>query len=694
MATLEKIRNKAGVLITGFIGVALLAFVMSDLMKPGKSMFSSTANEIGKIDGQAIDAQEFQNQLEKLEEWTRLQYQGRSLDENTMNRLHEQAWEQLVREKILTKEYEKLGIVVSDDELMDLIVGKNVHPGIQQMFTDPQTNTFNRQMAIESYKRRKENPQALFYWEYLVEQIKNERLYNKYTALLKNGMMVTSSVVKSEVEGKKHNVDFEFVVKRYASVSDSAISVSTSEIKDYYNSHKEDFKQVANRDVEYVTFDVVPSQADDAATKEIALKAKEQFGNPATDAATFINRNSDNSPYRVQNQKLDDVAVNLRGFAASATVGEVYGPYFEGNAYKLTRLVAIKQLADSVKARHILIAANTPNGTKVADSLFTLAKIGSDFAELARKNSADQGSAVNGGDLGWFKEGMMVPEFNDACFNNSKGSIVKVQSQYGWHIINVQEVGKPTTKYELATYEKNVTYSQKTYSDIYNQATRFASENETKAQFEKSIQAKNLTPRFARELKANDRNVASLASPRQLVKWAFEAEVGDVSPIFEFGDKFVVATLINAREEGYASVNDAQSAIKATLVKDKKAAKFIEELKGFANGSSLSAASAKAGNPVQTATGINFSAYQVPGAGFEPALVALATNSAQGVVSQPVKGESGVYLAKVTAVNPTSTNPETEKAQLNQSASYKVDYKAYDALKNKAEIKDQRSKFY
>jgi peptidyl-prolyl cis-trans isomerase D len=691
MATLEKIRNKAGILISVFIGVALFAFVMSDLMKPGKSMFASSANEIGEIDGDPIAAQEFSAQLETLTEWTRMQYQGRSLDENTNNRLHDQAWEQLVREKLLAKEYEKLGITVTEDELLDLIIGKNAHPAIQQMFNNPDKGGFDRQMAAESYKRRKENAQAAFYWDYVVEQIKIERLYNKYTSLIKKGMFVTSSLVKNEVEGKKNNVDFEFVVKRYASVSDSSISVSPSEIKDYYNSNKEDYKQEATRDVEYVTFDVAPSAEDNKATQEMASKAKEQFANPSTDAAQFINRNSDNAPYTARNLKIDDVAVNLRVFASTAAAGEVYGPYFEGDSYKLTRLVAVKQIPDSVKARHILIPANTPNGDKVADSLFRLARIGSDFAELARNNSKDPGSAVNGGDLGWFKEGMMVPEFNDACFNNNKGDVVKVQSQYGYHIINIQDIGKTVTKYELATYEKKVTYSQKTYQDIYAQATRFASENDTKAKFEKSVQSKNLTPRYARDLKANDRMVASLESPRQMVKWAFEVEAGEVSPIFEFGDKFVVATLINQKEEGYASVNDVQNEIKAKLVKDKKAAKFIDELKGS---STMAVASSKAGNAVQTATGINFSSFQVPGAGFEPALVALATNSAQNVVSQPVKGESGVYVVNVTASHAGNSSAEAEKAQLNQQASYKVDYKAYDALKMKAEIKDQRYKFY
>jgi peptidyl-prolyl cis-trans isomerase D len=695
MATLERIRNKAGILITAFIGLALLAFVLTDLLQPGKSMFGSAENEIGKIDGAPLMAEDFQNQYQALEEWTRLQYQRSSLDENTTNRLHDQAWEQMIRENLLAKEYEKLGIVVTDLEMLSQISGKNAHAAIQQMFTDPQTGVFSQQAAAESYKRRRENPTATFFWDYMIYQIKNERLYNKYSSLLKKGMYVNSVQVKNEVSSKSQNVDFEYVVKRYTALSDSSITVSDSEIKNYYAKNKENYKQEESRDVQYVTFDVTPSEADNQAVRDLVTKAKESFSNPKTDAALFINRGSDNAPYNARNQKLDDVPANLRGFAETAQLGEVYGPYFEGNAYKLTRLVAVKQLPDSVKARHILISSQTPNAAKTADSIFALAKSGKDFAELARTNSQDPGSAINGGDLGWFNEGMMVKPFNDACFEGDKGDLVKVETQFGWHIINIQDKGKPVSKYELATYVKNVVYSQKTYNDIYAQANQFASENDTFEKFEKAIKEKNLSPRFGREIKANDRRIGTLESPRQLVKWAFDADKGEMSPIFEMGNQFVLASLIGSKEQGTAAVNDVKDQIKAELIKEKKAETLLAELNKAAQGSQrISDVAQKTGLQVQTATEINFASFQVPGAGFEPALVALATSSKPNTVSKAVKGENGVFVVSVTNQSNGSATAESEKAQLAQATQYKVDYKAFDALKAKAEIKDNRIKFY
>ncbi|MFT3740253.1 MAG: peptidylprolyl isomerase [Breznakibacter sp.] len=697
MATLERIRNKAGIFITIFIGVALFAFVLTDLLQPGRSLFGQKANEIGNVNGSSIMVEEFQNHYDALEEWTRLQYQRSSLDENTTNRLHEQAWDQLLRQNILGHEYELLGIKVTDQEMVSQIGGVTPHPAIQQMFTNPDNGMFDRQMALESYQRRRENPTAEFFWNYMIEQIKIERLYNKYSSLLKNGMYVTSMQADKEIEAKKNNVTFDYLVKRYSTISDSSISVSSDEIKAFYKKHKENFKQEATRDIQYITFDIVPSEADTKAVEDIVTKAKTTFSDPATDVAQYINRNSDNAPYAAKNLKADEIAQNLRLFATTAQPNEVFGPYFEGSAYKLTRLVAIKQVPDSVKARHILVSANTPNADKTADSLFTLAKKGSDFAELARKNSQDPGSAVNGGDLGWFREGMMVKPFNDACFNNDKGDIVKVQSQFGWHIIQVQDKGKPVTKYELATYEKAVVYSPRTYSDIFTKANLFVSGNDTQEKFEKAVKDQNLTPRFGRDIRANDRRVGALESPRSLVKWAFEAEKGDISPIFELGNQIVIAVLTGQKEEGYASVNDVQNQIKAELVKEKKAEKLIAELKSASQGGqSLNQIAQKVGAEVQAASGINFNSYQVPGAGFEPTLVALAAFSPANTISQPIKGENGVYLVYVTGVSTqdNGSDVDAEKAQLAQANQYKVDYKAFEALRAKSKIKDNRIKFY
>lgn len=694
MATLERIRNKAGILITIFIGLALFAFILTDFLSSGKTIFKKASMDVGEIDGSSISIQEYQNRLSEIEEWTKLQYGRASLDENTTHQIQDQTWEMMVREKILTQEYEKLGIEVTDDEMLNMLTGKDVHPGIRQMFTDPQTGIFDGAMVIESLKRKKEDPRANFYWDFMLKQLKDERLYSKYIALLKKGMYVTTAQAKLEAEAKKKAVDFDFIVKRYSTVSDSSIAVSDSEIKNYYKKNIKDFKQEASRDIQYITFDVVPSEEDKQKTAEAVEKAKVKFADAATDPVQFINMNSDNAPYRKQNLTLEQVNNQLRLFIASANVGEVYGPYQEGESFMLTKLVAIKSLPDSAKARHILVRAEEMDAEKKADSLLALAKSGSDFATLARNNSQDPGSAVNGGDLGWFKEGMMVPTFNDACFGGKKGDIVKVESQFGWHIIHIQDLGKATTKYELATYEKKVTFSQKTYQQMYADVNKFAATNDTREKFEKAVKDQNLTVRYGRDIVAGERRLGALESPRELIKWAHEASISDLSPIYEFGNQFVLAVLTGAKEEGTTPVSEVKNLIVAELAKEKKAAAMTEEFNKAKSSGNLNAIAQQMGLTVQSASQINFAAFQVMGAGVEPALVGLATGATSGVIAGPVKGENGVYLITVTNVAEQAVSEEGEKAQAQQTAGFKVDYQAYESLKKNIEITDKRSKFY
>jgi len=322
---------------------------------------------------------------------------------------------------------------------------------------------------------------------------------------------------------------------------------------------------------------------------------------------------------------------------------------------------------------------------------------GADFADLARKNSKDNGSAINGGDLNWFKEGSMVKPFNDACFNGKKGDVVKVQSQFGVHIIEIQAVGKLVTKYNIATLGREVKYSTKTYQQIYSNANKFAATNNTADKFKEGIKTDNLTPRFA-TLKATDRNVSGLEGSRRLVQWAFESGVNDMSPtIYEFGNQFVIAVVTEAVEEGYQNVGDAavKSTIKSILANDKKAEMIMKKFTdNTASSQSLSSLAQKMDSRVQSAVGINFGSFQVAGAGMEPALIALASLSDVDKISIPVKGNQGVYVVKVTS-EAISDTPDVDntKAQMESINSNKA-YRLAPSIREKAEIEDERLKYF
>lgn len=696
MATLERIRKKGGVLVAFMVGFALLAFILTDFFS-GQGGGQPSSIEVGEVNGTAISYTAYQNEITQAEDFRKLSSGQSSIDENVQFQIRQSVWDQMVMDVVMGEKYEKTGIAVTTDEIIDMATGKNPHPGIRQMFTDPQTGSFSQSAVVNFLRNRKRDPNANFYWEFLQKSLVNEKLATKYNNLFQKGFYVTSSQASNEANANLRNVDFDFVAVNYTSIPDSTVSVSKSEISTYFNAHKDNFKQEAERTIQYVTFLVEPSEEDKRMAEKWINDIKPEFSNPTTDPAQFVTMNSD-IPYQDQNLKDDDVRLALKDFVANGQQGDVYGPYLEDDTYKLSRLVSVKQMPDSVKARHILIQEQDPvRANAIADSLMNLIDKGADFADLARKNSKDTGSAINGGDLNWFKEGTMVKPFNDACFNAKKGDVVKVETQFGVHIIQVQDLGQLVTKYNIATLGREIKYSSKTYQQVYSAANKFAASNNTPSKFKEGFKTENLTPRFA-TLRATDRDVAGLEGSRRLVQWAFEAKVNDMSPtIYEFGNQFVIALVTDVVKEGYQNVEDREvaSAIKSILAKDKKAEiikKRFEEHK--ATSQSLSSLAQKMDSRVQSATDINFASFQVPGVGMEPALIALASLSDVDKISAPVQGNQGVYVVKVTSEQVgESADVESARAQLENMSTNKA-FRLAPSIKEKAEIKDDRLKYF
>lgn len=398
MATLERIRKKGGVLVAFMVGFALLAFILTDFFSGKGGGQQPSSIEVGNVNGTVINYDAYQNEITQAEDFRKLSSGQSSLDENMQFQIRQQVWEEMVMNIVMGEKYENVGINVTTDEVIDMATGKNPHPGIRQMFTDPQTGVFSQAAVLNFLRARKTDPNRNFYWQFLQKSLVNEKLNTKYTNLFQKGFYVTTSQINSEANAKLRNVDFDFVAVNYNTIPDTAVTVSSSDIKTYYNDNKDDFKQDAERTIQYVTFVVNPSEEDKQMAEKWINDIKPEFSKPETDATQFVTMNSD-LPYEDRNLKIEDVRIAIKDFVEKAKEGDVYGPYFEDETYKLSRVVAIKQMPDSVKARHILIQEQDPaKGNAIADSLINLINKGADFASLARSNSKDTGSAINGGD--------------------------------------------------------------------------------------------------------------------------------------------------------------------------------------------------------------------------------------------------------------------------------------------------------
>jgi peptidyl-prolyl cis-trans isomerase D len=705
MSALQFLRERAGVLVAGVIGFSLFLFVVSDFFGRGRGqrLKQKKYYEIGQISGEYISYQDYELRLQNLLEIYKLS--GRtSVDEATNESLREQTWQQMVREKILDPQYKKLGLGVSTEEVDELVLGNNPHQIVQQLFTDQQTGTFNKSFLVNFLKQTEVDETAKKYWLFFENEIVNDRTNTKYNNLVSKGLFVTSKQTEFEKNLNANTVDFSYILKNYASVSDSSIKVSQSELETYYSAHKNSYKRTALRDIEYVTFDVIPSEDDKKQTEQWINKTKEDFIT-APDPVQYINLSAD-SRYIGFYSPLSSVPENLKDFVKKEDLKSVFGPYVENGSYKVARLIAYGDRPDSVHVRHILLSTGKTRTLETAkhqaDSLVKLLKSGAKFEALAVANSDDQGTAKLGGDLGWFPEGRMVVPFNNACFTGKKGEIKTAETSFGIHIIEILAQSKEVRKYNIGYIDRKILPGSLTNQKAYSEASQFAGTNDTYDKFIKSVAAKGLNKRVANDIVPQQKTLPGIETPRPLLMALFQAEKGKIildnnqQAVFDVGDKYVVAYCTKVQEDGIAPLSDVTNDIRFALLKDKKADIISAEFtKNTGSGKSIDDVARTMGLTVQEATKINFKSYTVQGAGTEPALIAAASAAKQGVVSGPVKGSNGVFVIAVNNVTPTQgEDAKLLHDRLATTFQMRGTYEAYDALRKSANISDKRYKFY
>jgi peptidyl-prolyl cis-trans isomerase D len=705
MSTLQFLREKAGVLVAGVIGLSLFLFVVSDFFGRGRGqrMKQKKYYEIGQISGEYVSYQDFEQRFQNLLEIYKLS--GRTkIDESTTESIREQIWQQMIREKILDPQYKQLGIGVSTEEVDELVLGNNPHQIVQQLFTDQQTGKFNKSFLVNFLKQTEVDETAKKYWLFFENEIVNERTNAKYNNLVAKGMYVTTKQTEFEQKLNSTTVDFSYTLKNYASLSDSSVTVSAGEIESYYATHKENYKRTASRNLEYVTFDVIPSEDDKKVTEQWINKTKEDFAT-APDQVQFINMSAD-SRYVGLYLTLNNVPDNLKAFAKTEDRSAIFGPYVEDGSYKIAKLIAVADRPDSVHVRHILLSPNNKRSMDAArqqaDSLIKLIKSGTAFEALALSNSDDQGSAQLGGDLGWFTEGRMVLPFNDACFSGKKGDIKTAETTFGIHIIEILAQSKNSRKYNIGIIDRKILPGSQTIQKVYSEASQFAGTNNTYEKFTRAIAEKGLNKRVANDIAPQQKTLPGLTSPRSLIISAFQAEQGKIildnnqQAVFEIGDKYVVAYCTRKQDDGIAPVKDVENDIRFALIKDKKADLISAEFrKNTGEGKTIDDIARLMGLTVQEATQINFKSYTIPGAGSEPTLIAAATVAKQGEVTGPVKGTNGVYLLVANNIStPQGEDSKALQTRLSSTFQMRGNYEAYEALRKSANIVDKRYKFY
>ena len=676
MASLNTLRTKFGVVLSIIIGLALLAFILSLKTEMG---FTGNDPRVGVINGEKINYSEYYDEYERIKTQNNVQ----ESDEQQSAMLANAVWQSLITRYVLTPGFDLMGLRVTDPERMAMVSGQQPSQAFYNAFADPRTGQYNVEAVSQFLAQAETNSQAAQVWAQLNEQARLEREAQKFFGLVKGGVYVNSLEVAQGVEGANKTFSGKWAGKKYSSVPDSLFTVSTGDLKNYYNSHKDQFKQIPSRTLSYVVFEVSPTDDDLLALEKKAAEVGGEFA-AAEDVKAFVraNRNGRIAENYVTAAQLTDE----EGKALMA--GEMYGPVLKNNEWRMARVLDTKMAPDSVGIRHIVLPYTQET---LADSLLTALEKGGDFAAAAARYSVYDATAANGGEVGVMPFSAFTGEFAEALAGAKKGDIVKIASGDAIQLMQVYRADKPTKHIQVASITYPLEASAATRRDIHNQAGSFMVNAKGSSEaFADAASEAAVTPRVA-TLSQGDRTIRGLEDSRDVARWAYGAETGDVSEIFTVGKDYVIAMLTEIDDNDYASLEKVASQVRAQVLRDKKYDYIVKDLAG----STLAEQASSLGSEVDDFSGVTFGSFYIDGIGMEPRLVGAIASSEQGVLSAPVKGMSGVYVFEVGDVQTEEKQTaEGEKVRAQAMAEGMAQQFAYPAIQQMAKIQDLRGEYF
>ncbi len=700
MATLGKIRSWGWVLIV-IVGLAMLAFILGDLFTSTSSFANRNAQVLAEIDGEEVSIQEFSASIEEYTEMVKSNYNIDNLTEAQHQQIRQQVWDNLVAEKILQKQGKEIGITVTEQELVDRTVGDNLHPLISRIFPNKEglsnfLSYINTTDVPEDAEQAAQLERSKRFWLYQVNAVRQSLLQEKYINLIQAGAVANSLEAKINFDEVNTKADVEYVAKQFYTMPDSLFTVSDNDVKALYNKRKEGYKQQPNRSISYVTFDIKPSDDD----YQKALRNLEDLSaefTTAPDVVALVNSNSD-VPYTGRNYSEQTVPEQFKEFAFSGKTNDCTEILFADDTYSMARIMQTGySLPDTVALEAIVLSER--NQERI-DSIKNAVKRGAAWADLVKVYNPD---TENEGDFGRFSEEdlstslsqMRFPRAKhvvDSAFNLKVNDVFALAAGRGAYVFHIKEQTAPTPKVKLAILALGVNPSRTTINNLYGKAKQFVVDNNSSEKFAAAAQEQNLNLRRSTNLTENENNVNNLASARQIVKWAFDSELGSVSDVFECGDQFVVAALDDVDKSEYASLESKSFELRAELLRNAKAKQLSEQL---ASAKSLEEAGQVLGDTIHSAENVSLTGAFFAGQ-MEPAVLGAIKALEVGQVSQPIQGQNGVFVVKSVSVNQDKVDfdANSEKEQLDSQLSSSVVNSVWNTIRNEADVEDNRARFY
>ena len=712
MATLQKIRSK-GPLLVIVIGLALFAFIAGDAWKVLQP--HQGKQDVGEVNGEVLSAQDYQKMVDELSEVIKLTNGLNSLTEDQLNNVKDQVWQSYVNNKLIAEQAEKLGLKVTDAEIQS-IIDQGTHPLLMQTpFRNPQTGMFDKDMLkkfLVDYANLNASQMPAQYveyyqkmgafWQFVEKTLAQNTLAEKYQNLVTKSLISNPVAAEDAFNARTEQSDLLLAGVPYTSINDSTVQVSDSEIKDRYDEKKEQFKQlVETRDIRYIDVKVVPSDADRKAVEKEVTEYSNQLANTTADFGTFVRSTGSSVNY-------SDVPVSKSVFPAdvasrldSTGVNKVYGPYYNqtDDSYNAFKLLAKVSSPDSIQFRQIQVYAETEEKTKtLADSIYNALKGGADFAAIAKiYGQTGEASWVNSQSWEGSELDADNSKFINTLLNQPVNELANISIGQANLILQVMNKKSMQTKYKVAVVKCPVEFSKETYNAAYNKFSQFVAQNTTIESMVKNAEESGYTLMPRTDLSSAEHYVGGVRSTREALKWIFDAEPGEVSPLYECGenDHLMVVALDKVHEAGYRDINSVAEMLRAEIRRDKKAEKIMEEMKKYNSIAQVKGMKDAVSDSVKHVT-FSAPAYISVTRSSEPVIGAVAAKTAANKVSAPIKGNGGVYMIQVYAKEKGSEkfDAKQEETTLTNMAVRIAGNQLINDLYQKAKVVDQRYLFF
>jgi peptidyl-prolyl cis-trans isomerase D len=709
MATLEKIRSKAALLVI-VVGIALLAFIVGDLLKSGSTFFQQKQENIIIVDGESMNYRTYQEQVE-LRTNALKQNTNRSFTDDEQNQIRQMVLNEAIDNILFEAEAEKLGLVVGREESKDLLMGNNISPMIQQYFRNPQSGQFDR-MALLQFLQMIENDDYVGLseaqiaqhmeqktaWLNIEDQVVREQLKRKFSVLVASAILTNDLEIKAQAENSRTSVDFDYVAQSYGTIPDSVVQVSDAEVQQLYNERKNQYKQEEAKVIDYIAHPIAPSPDDYRAVETKMTSLKEQLST-STAVAELVQANSD-VPYLNAYQAYNGLDETVKQLVGASPIGTIDGPVLTGDTYHLYKIEGEKTAPDSIRLFALMLPSMGVEDqiNQLSDSLINVVKQGTSFADMA---SSATGGQTNG-ELGWMTEADLTAQvdvpFKDGVFAAPVNTPLVVRSNMGSFLVQVMEKTAPVRKYKVAHIQVRVTPSQETKTRLYNELSQYVSAHHSTEALKANAGEAGFAIQTGVEVAKEQINIGGIQSSRQIIQWAFNNKKGTISDIYECqnGEYFVVAAVEGTISAGYRPLSSVSNFLKMELMNKKKGEKLTADLKAK-NFSTLEQYAEAMNATPQSVKFVTFETPSLAGIGMEPVLNVMAPLATPNEIAGPFAGKNRAYVLLVTDKREeAAADAETQKQQAQTQNMYRTYQlvQSPELLRENAKITNNFSRFF